>query len=148
MIDIEKSKKAFKKFLEEYSKDEEGFMESLKGLITREPLYDEAEQEISKQKGAYREAKSKQDLYDNKDRKYITETSSNIMISRNEHMQKLTTYRNRERDENYKTYLDDNYSDTGRVEYQDKDTLSIYNSRQTIQLVPEAYYDAVYGSGT
>ena len=140
----------------EAGQNADGFINSLNGLITKETLYDEDGKEIEEQKGAYREFKGRLNIYDNKDRKYITETSSNIMLSRNEHLQNLSKYRDREgtgrtTDPNYSkyvTYIDYDYSRNGRVEYQNDDTLSIYNSRQTIQLVPEAYYNAIYGSGT
>lgn len=135
---------------------EGGFIKALQGLITQETLYAKNGAEITNQKGAYRTVGVDQDLYDNKNRKYITDTRSNIVISRNEHLQPLERYRNREgnlekRDNKYITYLDQNiyasqsdYTSTGRVEYQDQDITSIYNSKQTVQLVPEAYYDELY----
>ena len=96
----------------------EGYNPSLNGLID---------------KTAYRVVNGKTNIYDEKDRAFITETRSNIVISYNERLQALKQI----------PTSDGGTSDcesTGRVEYEDNEkTSSKYNSTLTKELKPKNY---------
>lgn len=108
-------------------KDDNGYITGLNGLITKE---------------VYREVDGVVSIYDDKKREYITDNRSNIVISYNENLQGLTKYREVE---NGESYLDKDYSTKGRVEYKNSNTISFYNPKATVELVPKDYDN---GSGS
>lgn len=96
----------------------EGYNPSLNGLID---------------KTAYRVVNGKTNIYDEKDRAFITETRSNIVISYNERLQALKQIPT----SNGGT---SDCESTGRVEYEDNEkTSSKYNSTLTKELKPKNY---------
>ena len=96
----------------------EGYNPSLNGLID---------------KTAYRVINGKINIYDDKDRAFVTETRSNIAISYNERLHALKQIPT----SNGGT---SNCETTGRVEYEDNErTRSKYNSTLTKELMPKNY---------
>ena len=142
----------------QFEKDQDGYYTQMNGLISKEGIQDEDGNDLDA--GAYRKAEGEfaadgYDIYDEKDRKFITETRSNIIFSTNENLQPFEKYRNRENEqtipEQYQTYLDknqktneENYKNTGRLEYKNDDIVSIYNNQITKELLPEHYFDEKY----
>lgn len=96
----------------------EGYNPSLNGLID---------------KTAYRTVNGKLNIYDEKDRAFITETRSNIVISYNERLHALKEIPTPDGGTS-------NCETTGRVEYEDNEkTRSKYNSTLTKELKPKNY---------
>ena len=96
----------------------DGYNPSLNGLID---------------KTAYRVVNGKTNIYDEKDRSFITETRSNIAISYNERLQAL-------KEISTPNGGTENCETTGRVEYEDNEkTRSKYNSTLTKELKPKNY---------
>lgn len=123
--------------------DDNGLFKSFVGIISKDDAGGES--------GVYRLVDGILNIYDDKDRSFITKDKSNIAISYNERLDKLEHYRT-----NYEgpiTYLDKDYSDTGRREYAAKkggsgsldeivkNVISLYNPSLTRELVPEKYKD-------
>ncbi len=92
-------------------------------------------------KYAYRAVKGAFNIYDEKDNGLVTEVSSNIVISKNNKLEKLGKLAENHENSAFDTYLEKDYSDTGRVEYTDeyRNINSLDNNNLQRELVPKNY---------